>query len=312
MTRKESAGLTYRWTGARERVTSTTHLPHYSYCGIIGGASVGSLSGRITDANGSAVPDARVVFTNSITNQSVEVSTDDEGRYDAPNLLSGRYMLSASASGFQQYVVRDVNIVPGRHSNLDLRLEVGSVSATVEVTAAPSSNLYTLNATTSVSGSRPALNILIAQRESGVEAETTASEIGDLFEYRIDQPVTVLRDRSALIPILQTRMTGERVSIYRSSGANEREGVSSRPRSGLLLKNTSQLTLEDGSLTVLDGDAYAGEALLERLKPAEERLVSFAVDLGTLVTVETWSSGEPVYLVQAVRGVIHAHRGTPD
>src|SRR6267142_1410446 len=55
--------------------------------------------------------------------------------------------------------------------------------------------------------------------------------------------------------------------------------------SGMLLKNTSPLTLEDGSLTVIDGDAYAGEALLERLKPGEDRLISFAVDLGTLVNV---------------------------
>ena len=115
--------------------------------------------------------------------------------------------------------------------------------------------------------SRPALSLLIAQRESGVEADTTASEIGDLFEYRIDQPVTVPRDRSALIPILQTKMSGERISIYRNSG-DTKENAPLRPRSGLLLKNTSQLTLEDGSLTVLDGDAYAGEALLERLKPS--------------------------------------------
>ena len=142
-----------------------------------------------------------------------------------------------------------------------------------------------------------------------MEADTTASEIGDLFEYRIDQPVTVSRDRSALIPILQTHMSGERVSIYRSQG-DTNENAPLRPRSGLFLKNTSQLTLEDGSLTVLDGDAYAGEALLERLKPGEERLVSFALDLGTLVHVETLLAGEPTFLVKAVRGVIEAHRYT--
>ena len=50
--------------------------------------------------------------------------------------------------------------------------------------------------------------------DSGVETAATGSEVGDLFEYRIDQPDGPLRDfRSALIPILQTRMEGERVSI---------------------------------------------------------------------------------------------------
>ncbi len=270
--------------------------------------STGSLSGKITDPNGAVIVDARIVLTNTITNQKVEISSDDEGNYDVPKLLSGRYSLSASQSGFQSSVVNDINILPGMLSRLDLSLYPGSVQAAVEVTAGPN---YSIDATESVTvtESRPALNILIAQRQSGVEAETTASEIGDLFEYRIDQPVTVQRDRSALIPILQTHMKGERVSIYRSSEGDS-ESAPSRPRSGLLLKNTSQLTLEDGSLTVLDGDAYAGEALLERLKPSEERLVSFALDLGTLIRVETWLSGEPTYLVKAVRGVINAHRYT--
>jgi archaellum component FlaC len=142
---------------------------------------------------------------------------------------------------------------------------------------------------------------MVAGGQSGVEADTTASEIGDLFEYRIEQPVTVQRDHSALIPILQTRMEGIRVSIF-----NE-QGPSHRPMSGMLLKNTSSLTLDDGSLTVIDGDAYAGEALLERLKPGEERLISFALDVGTLVNVREDEGRQPTFMVRAVNGVVEAH-----
>ena len=270
------------------------------------GGSVGSVGGTITDPSGAVVPDVEITFTNTITNQSVEFSSDDDGHYEA-TLPSGRYTLRiAPDGGFKGLVINDVNILPGVRSKMNLALEVGSVSQAVQVTA--SENSYSVDGVDNGIGvSRTPLNILIAQRQSGVEAETTASEIGDLFEYRIDQPVTVPRDRSALIPILQTKMSGERVSIYRNSGDTEKNAPL-RPRSGLLLKNTSQLTLEDGSLTVLDGDAYAGEALLERLKPNEERLVSFALDLGTLISVETLLSGEPTYLVTAVRGVINAHR----
>jgi uncharacterized membrane protein len=133
-----------------------------------------------------------------------------------------------------------------------------------------------------------------------VIAAAEGGEVGDLFEYRIEQPVTVRRDRSALIPILQTRMEGARVSVFRESEGRQ------RPMSGMLLKNTSPLTLEGGALTVIDGDAYAGEALLERLKPNEQRLVSFALDLGTLVTVRAVEEDSPVFAVRIANGTLFA------
>lgn len=150
-------------------------------------------------------------------------------------------------------------------------------------------------------GPETVLSDVITGEDSGIKTAATGKEIGDLFEYRIDHPVTVRRDRSALIPILQTRMEGERVSIYREAERAD------RPMSGLLLKNTSPLTLEDGALTVLDGDAYAGESLLERLKPGEERFISFAVDLATLVTTNKEKDREPVFLVRVAEGTFQAH-----
>jgi hypothetical protein len=136
--------------------------------------------------------------------------------------------------------------------------------------------------------------------QSGVVTAAEGGEVGDLFEYKIEQPVTVRRDRSALIPILQTRMEGSRVSVF-----NQSEGRS-RPMSGMLLKNTSPLTLEGGALTVIDGDAYAGEALLERLKPDEKRLISFALDLGTLVTVRAEEDNSPAFYARIVNGTLYA------
>jgi hypothetical protein len=159
-------------------------------------------------------------------------------------------------------------------------------------------NNYILDATansTSVSGA-------LTSGNSGVVANTTGEEIGDLFEYRIDQPVTVMRDRSALIPIVQTKMDGERVSIF-----NEAASRQQRPMSGMLLKNLTSLTFENGSLTVIDRDAYAGEALMERLKPKEQRLISFALDLGTLVTVDSNEDREPAKIVKVVNGVLQIH-----
>ncbi|HZH30263.1 MAG TPA: hypothetical protein VEY11_05830 [Pyrinomonadaceae bacterium] len=136
---------------------------------------------------------------------------------------------------------------------------------------------------------------------TSVEAAAEGSEVGDLFEYQIGQPVTVKRDRSALIPILQTRMEGTRVSIFNEAARRD------RPMSGMLLKNTSTLTLEDGAMTIIDGNAYAGEALMERLKPAEQRLISFALDLGTLVSVRQKEDRAPAFLVRILNGVFQAH-----
>jgi hypothetical protein len=145
------------------------------------------------------------------------------------------------------------------------------------------------------------LGTVITSGQSGVDAAATGNEVGELFEYRVDQPVTVRRDRSALIPILQTTMDGERVSVYNESTRRD------RPMNGIRLKNTSDLTLEGGTLTVIDGDAYAGEALIERLKPNEQRFISFGLDLGTLVTTKFNSISRPVYLVRAKNGVFEAH-----
>jgi hypothetical protein len=158
----------------------------------------------------------------------------------------------------------------------------------------------------------------IITEKGGVQTAANGSEIGDLFEYKIEQPVTVARDRSALIPIIQTKMEGERVSIFREQAAENSDDsedeetaavrlANPRPMSGLLLKNITPMTFEGGSMTVLDRDAYAGEALMERLKPKEQRLISFAMDLGTLVRIEQKEDREPAKLIKIVDGIFQIH-----
>ena len=141
----------------------------------------------------------------------------------------------------------------------------------------------------------------LVNEQGGVQTAATGSELGDLFEYKIANPVTVTRNRSALIPIVQTRMNGERVSIYNEAARAD------RPMGGMMLTNTTPLTFEGGSMTVLDRDAYAGEALMERLKPKEQRLISFALDLGTRVSAETTGDQRPAQLIKVVNGTFQVH-----
>ena len=289
-----------------------------------GGGAAGTVSGRVTDPNGATVNGATVTITNAMTNQSYTTTTANDGSFRSSSLAPGNYSVRVSAPGFKQHLLTNVAVGSSWPAHANVTLEVGGISETVTVTAGSETylntssqtlgrrlplngrGLNTLNGLSPSSGANTSLDGVslsdaITRPDSGVETAATGSEVGDLFEYRIDQPVTVPRDRSALIPILQTRMEGERVSIYN-------EGVRrDRPFGGMLLKNTSPLTLEDGALTVIDGDAYAGEALMERLKPAEQRLISFALDLGTLVTVRTKDDRAPTFLVRAINGVFQAH-----
>src|SRR6266478_2827989 len=288
------------------------------------GAAPGTISGTITDANGAVVPGASVTITNTATNQSFTTASSNDGTYASSVLSPGNYSVMVNAAGFKRYLVQNVRVGSNRAAYANLGLEVGSVSETVTVNSSsaflstsitqrqirqlPTNGRTANNLSVMSPGSAnitsfdgASLSDAITRPDSGVEAAATGSEVGDLLEYRIDQPVTVLRDRSALIPILQTRMDGERVSIYNEGARRD------RPMGGLLLKNTSPLTLEDGALTVIDGDAYAGEALMERLKPAEQRLISFALDLGTLVNVRVKEDREPTFLVRVVNGVFQAH-----
>jgi hypothetical protein len=135
---------------------------------------------------------------------------------------------------------------------------------------------------------------------TGVVAETSGEEVGDLFEYRVEHPVSLDRNRSALIPIVQTRLEGARVSVYNAGARPE------RPFGGMRLKNSSALVLESGPVAVFDGDSYVGDAILDRIKPGEERFLTFALDLGTLVTTREESGNGPVFLVRAADGAIDA------
>jgi hypothetical protein len=285
--------------------------------GEIGATGTGSLNGVVNDPNNARVAGARVVVTNTTSNQSFEMTTNSDGAYSVSDLPPGLYTLKVTASGFKETQVTSLNLKPGLRTNMDVNLEVGSAENAVIVDGVASSDstlrhiqglplnsrgvlpLFALTPGTTggLVPNRAPISQIMTGGQSGVEAQTSASEVGDLFEYRIEQPVTVPRDRSALIPILQTRMEGERVSIF-----NE-QSPSNRPMSGMLLKNTSALTLDDGSLTVIDGDAYAGEALMQRLKPSEERLISFALDLGTLVNTQEEEDQRPTYMVKIHNGV---------
>jgi hypothetical protein len=135
--------------------------------------------------------------------------------------------------------------------------------------------------------------------KSGVSASASAAKLGDFFQYAIDKPVTLARQKSALLPILNKDVDGTRVSIY-----NERTQAKF-PLLGLKFKNTSGLHLMQGPITVFEGSNYAGDARIMDLQPNEERLISYAVDLGTEVNAVPDSDNGKLIQVKAVKGILH-------
>jgi hypothetical protein len=294
-----------------------------------GYGAAATVAGVVTDQNGAAVPSAAVAVRNNSTGQVFTAQTAYNGEFQTAQLPPGSYTVTVSAQGFSQSTVTNVAVTADAPTNIGVNLRAGSVAETVVtdgVAAQRSVAARQLGGLTRAGGrglpnsvnnlgfaassadapppppkEEIGVSDALTSGRSGVEAAAEGGEVGDLFEYQIQHPVTVRRDRSALIPIVQTQMEGARVSIFNESVRRD------RPMSGLLLKNTTNLTLEDGALTVIDGNAYAGEALLERLKPQEQRLVSFALDLGTLVGVQQKADRAPASIVRIKDGVFQVH-----
>ena len=126
----------------------------------------------------------------------------------------------------------------------------------------------------------------------------TASQLGDYFQYVIDVPVDLGRQKSALLPIINKDVEASRVSIYNP-------GVQAKhPLLGLKFKNSTGMNLSQGPITVFEGSTYAGDTRVLDLQPNEERLVSYAIDLGTEVSVKNGNNSSRITKVKAVKGVV--------
>ncbi len=145
-----------------------------------------------------------------------------------------------------------------------------------------------------------ALYDLDAQR--GVQSMAQAGDVGELFQYVIDTPVDLPRQQSAMLPIVNGSVEGEKVSIYNPAVQAK------HPLNGLRLKNITELHLMQGPITVFDGGAYAGDARIEDLPPGSERLISYALDLDTEVSQESKPSPEQLVSVRIVKGVLESTR----
>jgi hypothetical protein len=288
----------------------------------------GRLSGAVTDASGAVIPGASVKLMDENGLVMAQTTSDSGGNYSFSSLSPGSYRVQTEHPGFKTSLMAQLNVAPGENQ-ANARLEVGQATETVNVTADGVSELNTMSAGVmgklSSVANRPHVEfgygsaggvgggVLMAPRaipppppsvanleEARAMGEAAASgqELGDLFEYKLKDKVTLKKNQSALVPIAQTEIEAEKVSLWSGTSG------SGRPLRGIWLKNTSALTFDGGSFSVLENEVFAGEGLTDPIKPGDRRLLSYATDLGLLVEAQTNSRPQHVTLAKISKGIL--------
>jgi hypothetical protein len=287
----------------------------------------GRLSGAVTDQSGAAVAGANVRLLDENSVVIAQTTTESNGQYSFSGVSTGNYRVEVERQGFRKNVITGLHVAPGENQ-LNSQLQVGTNTEVVAVTADTSATLNTETAMLAEGKSwrrvanRPHVDSLsingrnfgslgalqpgvagasvadVEEARSMSEAAASGQDLGDLFEYKLKDRVSLKKNQSALVPIAQTEIEAQKVSLWSGTSG------SGRPLRGLWLKNTSPLTFDGGSFSVLENEVFAGEGLTDPIKPGERRLISYATDLGLLVEATKNSQPQHVTRVKISKGLL--------
>lgn len=96
-----------------------------------------TLLGTVSDSTGASVPNAKVTATEVNTNTTKVTTTNESGNYSFPDMPPGKYSVTVEQTGFKKEIRRDIDLLVNSSTRIDVSLQPGSVSETVEVTGAP-------------------------------------------------------------------------------------------------------------------------------------------------------------------------------
>jgi hypothetical protein len=241
--------------------------------------------GQVFDIAGDLVGNAQITATNLATGEVKSTYSDSSGNFQL-RTQPGRYRVDVESPGFKTES-QTVQIANGANHRLVYKLSVGSTTETVEVDAAP----YTAE-----SGRNRGSAVDLASQTDNDDLNAASQDLGDLFEYDLKEKVTILKNHSALVPIINSHIEAEKVTLW--------NGSSGRPLRALWITNSSGLTLDSGSFNIIENNAFAGEGLIEALKPAEKRILSYAVDQGVRVEEHNEVESRPVTHIRIAKGVM--------
>ena len=98
--------------------------------------SSANLYGTVTDAGGAAIPSAKVTVTDVATGVVTNTTSDSSGNYSFPSLAPAGYTVTVEAPGFKTEELKGITLAVNQNAREDVKLQVGSVDSTVEVTSA--------------------------------------------------------------------------------------------------------------------------------------------------------------------------------
>ena len=126
--------------------------------------------------------------------------------------------------------------------------------------------------------------------------DVSTNAFDDFFEYALTQPVTIHKNESAMVPILQQELPTTHITVWSDSHPT--------PLRAIWLENTSKLTLDSGSFSIFESGEFAGEGLLDPIHPGEKRLLSYAVDQAVKVRRGDFSQTRTLHHVTMHEGVL--------
>ena len=129
--------------------------------------------------------------------------------------------------------------------------------------------------------------------------EAEGAKIGDYFEYNLKQKITIGKNQSALVPILQSALEAEKVTLWSAPS-----GEGQIPLRAVWLKNTSGQILDSGTFNIIESGTFAGEGLLDSIHPDERRLLSYAADTAVHVKREDDFADKPYSRVKIADGLM--------
>jgi hypothetical protein len=273
-------------------------------------AGAGGIAGSVTDNRSSVVPGVTVQVTKSGVRGSDAISaiTDASGRFRIPGVPPGLYDVSFTLAGFRPVIRTGVTVSSGMEVVINATVEPGGVTEAVDaVTASPVVSTQSPAFRGGAGGGRgagsgrgvgPGFADQLEQVRVDQQPDATAGQIGDLFAYELKQPVTIRKNQSALVPILGADVEADKVSLW-----NPNSG-SPRALRAVWLTNATGLTLDGGSFSVIEGQSFSGEGLMEPLKAGERRLLSYALDLALNVEAKGESVPTRITKVRFAGGVL--------
>lgn len=102
---------------------------------LYGQSTYGSIAGSVTDTSGATVTDANVTLTNLGTSEKRTQSSGSDGLFTFVNLFAGQYRIDVEKQGFKHFVRSDIAVDVQQSTRVEVALQVGEVSQTVEVTS---------------------------------------------------------------------------------------------------------------------------------------------------------------------------------